>query len=296
MTEDNVDDAKAGETTGVQPESLTLKQFLEETPLLEPASISDLYTDDSDNYNARFTLNVPTLKLYCAEETCLGYRFFSGQFRHHSYVRDGKTYEDFVVYQCNDCRKGKKTYSVAFQLRKDLAGDAVKIGEYPEIYTDVLRKLRRMLGNDYQFFVKGLKCEKQGFGIAAFAYYRRVVKVKKDQLIEEIGKVSKQVGMGQEAQAIIEKARSLSSFSASVDLIKDGIPQSLLVQGHNPLKTIHKALSDGLHEQSDQTCLELAHAIRLVLADLAERIELALSEQAELKQAMSKLHKFNSNQ
>ena len=77
-------------------------------------------------------------------------------------------------------------------------------------------------------------------------------------------------------------------------MVKESLPESLLVDGHNPFKLLHKALSIGLHNQSDEECLKIAHNVRMVLIDLAERIKLALSEQRDLKSAVSALLKFNS--
>ena len=61
-------------------------------------------------------------------------------------------------------------------------------------------------------------------------------------------------------------------FSRSVDRLKDGIPTALLIDGHNPIKVLHKALSKGLHNDSDAECLAAAAAIRIVLIELASRI------------------------
>ena len=49
--------------------------------------------------------------------------------------------------------------------------------------------------------------------------------------------------------------------------------------------------SAGLHEQPDERCLDLAHDVRVVLADLAERIGQALKDDAELTAAISRLTK-----
>ncbi len=47
----------------------------------------------------------------------------------------------------------------------------------------------------------------------------------------------------------------------------------------------------GLHKESDEKYLEMAHSIRMVLSDLAERIQQAFQEQTELKRAVSDLLK-----
>ena len=72
-------------------------------------------------------------------------------------------------------------------------------------------------------------------------------------------------------------------------MIKHGMPQVLLINGHNPLTLLHTALSQGVHEESDDYCLELATSIRVVLTELAERMAQALKDEAELNTAVSKL-------
>jgi hypothetical protein len=55
------------------------------------------------------------------------------------------------------------------------------------------------------------------------------------------------------------------------------------------LTLLHSAVSEGLHEHTDEECLDLATTIRIVLTDLAERIGLALKDQTELNAAVTKL-------
>jgi (p)ppGpp synthase/HD superfamily hydrolase len=64
----------------------------------------------------------------------------------------------------------------------------------------------------------------------------------------------------------------VSQFSKALASIKDAIPQALLLNGHNPLTMLHKALSTGLHEKTDEECLEIAHDVRVVLIELADRL------------------------
>jgi hypothetical protein len=67
------------------------------------------------------------------------------------------------------------------------------------------------------------------------------------------------------------------------------MPQALLINGHNPLTLLHSALSDGLHDQTDEHCLEIASSVRVVLGELSERLSQALKDEAELNNALSKL-------
>jgi len=68
--------------------------------------------------------------------------------------------------------------------------------------------------------------------------------------------------------------------------IKGAIPDSLMVQGQNPLTLLHDALSIGIHHEDDVECLQRATSVRLILADLADRIDRALKENAELEAAV----------
>jgi hypothetical protein len=94
--------------------------------------------------------------------------------------------------------------------------------------------------------------------------------------------------------ATLEAARKETQFKKSMEMVKDAIPESLLISGHNPLTLLHTALSRGLHAQDDATCLALARDIRIVLTDLAEKISAALKEHAELTQALSRILQENS--
>jgi len=126
-------------------------------------------------------------------------------------------------------------------------------------------------------------------GIGAFAYYRRVVENQKNRLIDEIIKVSKLLNADPSIITNLEAARKETQFHKAVQIVKEGIPEVLRISGHNPLTLLHAALSDGLHDKSDEECLTRAETIRLVLAELSERIVEALKDHKELNQAVSKL-------
>jgi hypothetical protein len=146
-----------------------------------------------------------------------------------------------------------------------------------------------LIGPDRELFLQGRRAENRGFGIGSFSYYRRVVENQKGRIIHEIGRVAEKLGASSTVLAQFSKAEQESQFSKAIDKIKDGIPPILLVHGHNPLTLLHTALSEGLHDHSDEACLEIAQEIRLVLSELADRISQALKEEAELEKAVSRL-------
>jgi hypothetical protein len=149
-------------------------------------------------------------------------------------------------------------------------------------------ELSRLLGRT-ELYLQGRRAENQGFGIGAFAYYRRVGENQKGRIIREMGKVAKKLGASEEVLARFESAASETQFSTAIERVKHGIPTTLLIGTHNPLSLLHTALSDGLHEQHDEVCLELAASIRLVLTELAERMSQVLKDETELSAAVNKL-------
>jgi hypothetical protein len=79
----------------------------------------------------------------------------------------------------------------------------------------------------------------------------------------------------------LEAAKAESQFLAAMDSVKDTVPQTLFVSGHNPLTLLHSAMSKGLRANNDKQCLEAARDVRLVLAELVERVDGALKDEAE---------------
>jgi hypothetical protein len=61
------------------------------------------------------------------------------------------------------------------------------------------------------------------------------------------------------------------------------------VNGRNPLILLHRALSVCVHELSDEQCLQIAHDVRIVLVELAERLGQALKDGAEIRRGYSQV-------
>ncbi|HEY2467973.1 MAG TPA: hypothetical protein VGI45_09025 [Terracidiphilus sp.] len=128
-------------------------------------------------------------------------------------------------------------------------------------------------------------------GIGAFAYYRRVVENQKNRIISEIAKIAAQVGADTKTMELFETAKKETRFTDSVKMIRDFLPQALLIDGENPLTLLHSALSQGLHDEgmTDGHCLLLAQSIRTVLGELAERISIVSKDDRQVKDAIKAL-------
>lgn len=263
---------------------LVWDQFLSTYPPGRSSIVSGL-TEENYGVGPKYKVLTPDLLLYCASDTCSDFRYFGNQNTGSIQIPEDVWKSRILFYECRNCRETEKIFAVKIHSR----GEVVKIGEWPPFGPHIPSRVITLIGPDRDFFLKGRRAESQGLGIAAFAYYRRVVENQKGRLIEEIIKVAKQVDTTEQVLERLETAKSETQFSKAVDDVKEAIPEVLRIKGHNPLTLLHSALSEGLHSDSDEDCLELAISIRVVLTELADRIGQALKDQTELDEAVNKL-------
>jgi hypothetical protein len=64
------------------------------------------------------------------------------------------------------------------------------------------------------------------------------------------------------------------------------IPAVLLIEGHNPLTLLHDLLSEGIHELADAECLQRARDAEVILCEIADRMQIALTENMAVKTAL----------
>lgn len=274
-----------------QRDALEVVDFLEATPPGSRAVVNDLIFTEQRHAASYYWVRTPELHLHCPSERCSGMRVFRvvRPPRGTEVPTDGFQYL-YVDYRCSNCASYTKTFSLAVQRdAKGNGGLAFKFGELPAFGPPTPARLLKLIGPDRELFLRGRRCENQGLGIGAFVYYRRVIEGQKNRIIGEIEKVSLKIGASQETLNALAAAKAETQFTKAIDTIKPAVPQALLINGHNPLTLLHSALSEGLHQQSDEVCLEIATSVRVVLAELSERLGQALKDEAELSKAVSRL-------
>ena len=261
--------------------------FLASTPPYATEQIADLFGEENyDGSQWIYPLAKPDVQIHC--ENCQGARYFENVGDNINVVNE-RVRDVFLTYICRNCRKTLKAYAVRVKRAGSSAGEALKYGELPPYGPATPARVITLIGPDRDLFLKARRAENLGFGIGSFAYYRRAVENQKGRIIQEIAKASAKLGATPAMLEDLQRAEKETQFSKAIEEIKTGIPPALLIDGHNPLTLLHTALSEGLHAQTDEECLELAQEIRLVLTELAERISQALKEEAELKQAVTRL-------
>ena len=276
-------------------DQISFSEFLESSPPSKMVAVSHITT--TKRVSGRHTIRVistPAIKLYCENEHCNGIRVFRTDPNRGRPENDPRI--EHVVYTCSNCMTTEKIFflSLKFTAGKSNDGCAYKFGELPPFGPRIPSKLISLIRDDREDFVKGRNCESQGFGIGAYAYYRRIVERQKNVIFDKIISVAKRVSTDDKAIKALESAKKEKQFSKAVKLVKDGIPPTLFINGHNPLTLLHAALSEGLHSGKDGECLAAARDIRIVLTELADRLKQALRDEAELNAAVARLTKRKS--
>ena len=294
LSNDPKDDAK---------EVVAWSTFLRSYAPGSSAVVPDLY-EPSSNPHVR-VLNYPMLRLWC--QKCEGERNFEIDFklmaRSAPYDRELRDALDAIrrqhlgvvseyhnlLYVCRDCHGSLKVYAVAIKAEQTGSGIVIKVGEFP-LYDEPLQSnLWKLIGPARDLMLKGRRCEKQGLGIAAFSYYRRIVEDNKTRILEKYIDAAKKLEAAPDVIRQLDSAKDDQQFRKAIESVTSALPKILIFDGSNPLLLLHQMTSIGLHGLSDTECLEYAHDVRTLLAELARRIDEALQDRQEVHAAVMRL-------
>ncbi|NYT33911.1 hypothetical protein [Rhizobium sp. WYCCWR 11128] len=255
------------------------KVFLETYPLYRPLSIKVPKTMD--------LLAKPSIKMKC--EICRNDQTFL-MISEYNYGRgyiNVPCHNEIVQanYGCAGCNRQIRHFDI--HISEDLSS-VTKVGQFPPWDIQGNKQVERLLGDHRSYLRKGLICEGQGYGIGAFAYYRRIVEETIDGLLDEIPQLLGGAELEQFSDALA-KTKTTRVTAEKIEIIKDLIPPVLRPDGMNPLRLLHETLSEGLHAQSDSDCMANAETIREILTFLANQIAAAAEAKKSFTSGMRAL-------
>jgi len=257
------------------------KQFLEE---------SNLYEKFHGRITNRFEpYKFPTVNLFC--ETCNSEQTFaireyintSGYVNVANPVSKGEVFT--LHYLCAGCKKFVRVFSLKVSDNLDYI---MKVGQYPGIDISIDKDIKKSLGKHIDLFRKGLICETQGYGIGAYSYYRRIVELIIDELLEDISELI-EGDKKDKYLAALQETKKTQKTSEKIALVKDLLPPVLIANGLNPLGALYQILSEGIHNKSDDDCISIAHNIRAILKFLVKQIIISQKERKEFTDSMKKI-------
>ncbi len=278
---------------------ITLKEMLENKSVGYYENVQNVLVNGSQRYSTKEKIWIayPDLELYCTN--CKGKRSFVREMYPYTLsdpeIEYDYPYAFMIDYLCSNCKTEIKYFAIRiWQIEKSENADVYKLGEYPPNVDSLPTKLITIFGKCKDLVIKAKYCENHGLGLGAITYYRRIVENQKNKLIDSLYKAMIQINPDPDLLVKFEKAKLETQFSTSIELIKDFIPEELYIGGHNPLKLLYKSMSIGIHNLSDEKCLEIGKDIRIVLCELVKKINEVLKGRNELAKAVKSLNDLNN--
>lgn len=272
----------------VPTDPVTVANLLEDEALHTPRTILRLF-GPAEYGNIAFPEDI---HVHCDHDKCGGVR------RHtHKDSKDfqrGRDTYSFAAYQCTNCTTAMKVFGLKAEKSKNgFTGTCTKIYQEPPFGQPIPKRLFHVIGEaNREHFLQARRSIARGLGIGAYAYYRRIVENTKFDLVGSVLEVAQATNALPAAQIeLLKKARSETQFSKAIDMLREvsAIPAVLLIEGHNPLLLLHDLLSEGIHQLDERECLERAQQAEVILCEIADRLQIALTERKTVKAAISSI-------
>jgi len=169
----------------------------------------------------------------------------------------------------------------------------MKLAQWPTWLPEIEKDLQKSLGKNLGNYQKGLYCEQEGFGIGAFAYYRRIVEDMIDGLLDDLYDMFSKEEK-EKYKENMQRAKNEHITEKKIEIVKDILPSHLRPGGINPLARLHSSLSEGLHSKPEDECLETAKDVRFSLEYLLHDLVLRKERNRDYVASMRKLEKQTS--
>ncbi|MFN9321561.1 MAG: hypothetical protein ACK58Q_13345 [Chitinophagales bacterium] len=172
------------------------------------------------------------------------------------------------------------------QERPALMQIVKKICQFPSFEITPDKSILNFLNQeDQENYKKALICLSQNYGIAAFAYFRRIVENEIIRIIEDIAKLDRPESSN--ITSLIDQYKGNHAMSNLIEGIYEYLPLSLKSLGNNPLKILYSQLSGGIHEYSEEVCSEKSEQINNLLVFVVKKIYEENSEVNSARKAIN---------
>lgn len=185
----------------------------------------------------------------------------------------GQSYFEFL---CVSCKKSRYEYCVNQEVNTDTI-KIQKFGELPRKKLERDKLLQKFFSDDLDCYEKAIVCLSNGYGIAAFAYLRRIIENNILKLLDMLQEEVNNSGGNVDIETALVELRKESPMSDKIKVANNALPVYLKSDGLNPLGKLYGILSEGVHKLSDEECLKRAEIIKeclkYLISELATRKE-----------------------
>jgi hypothetical protein len=163
-----------------------------------------------------------------------------------------------------------------------------KIGQFPAPEIKPNKEINDFLSEeDKGLYKNALMTLQHGYGIGAYAYFRRIIENEIDRIVQKISELES--ANKEKISEAIKRHKDLHQKSNLIKAITPYLPASLIEDGDNILLVLYSQLSGGIHSFSDETCLNKASSINTLLIYLIKKINEEKNESGNIKKALKNL-------
>jgi hypothetical protein len=161
-----------------------------------------------------------------------------------------------------------------------------KIGG-PKVKPSVHKMFDKYLDREARnWLYKAKVCMKDGLGIGAFAYFRRIIE---KELLSIVNDIATLPDADPALKSLIEKHQKSNKPHLIYEELFPYLPKSLQVLDDNPIKSLYSQASEGLHTLTEADCLARANQIELVLEFVIQKINEERSTVRDVRAALKQL-------
>ena len=190
--------------------------------------------------------------------------------------RSLKTGTSYFEFTCVSCGRSKREYHVE-QIVDEETIRFQKYGERPRKRLARDPVLQRFLKDDLDNYEKAVVCLSNGHGVAAFAYFRRVVENNINRLLDLVQEDAQSSSADAQVTAALAELRNDSPMKEKIKIANHVLPAYLNPDGLNPLGRLYKVLSEAVHNFPEEECLskakETSDCLAYLVSELASRKE-----------------------
>jgi hypothetical protein len=191
-------------------------------------------------------------------------------------------------FSCVTCKKSVITYMLE-QIVDDETVTLQKYGQLPRGGIPRDKMLQKFFKDDRDNYEKAVICLSHEYGVAAFAYFRRIVENNINRLLDLLQEDLQSSGGGQENFTAIQSLRDASPMSEKIKIANLALPGHLQPDGLNPLGKLYQVLSEGVHTLPEEECLKKARATSECLAFLVSELASRKEHRARFKSIIGQL-------
>ena len=184
------------------------------------------------------------------------------------YLKTGLSHFEFT---CVSCGRSKREYHVEQTVNEETI-QLQKYGERPRKRLARDPVLQRFLNDDLDNYEKAVDCLSNGYGVAAFVYFRRVVENNINGLLDLVQEDAQSSGADPEVVAALAELRGNPPMRKKIRIANRALPEHLKLDGQNPLAKLYQVLSEGVHRLPEEECLNKAKATSECLAYLVSEL------------------------